>query len=49
MNHFASKDRKHPQSDQIYSMLEELLMEMKQAGYRPQSTSHLGGLLEPDE
>ncbi|KGN55492.2 pentatricopeptide repeat-containing protein At3g22150, chloroplastic [Cucumis sativus] len=49
MNHFASKDRKHPQSDQIYSMLEELLMEMKHAGYRPLSTSYLGGFLEPDE
>ncbi|KAA0066878.1 pentatricopeptide repeat-containing protein [Cucumis melo var. makuwa] len=49
MNHFASKDRRHPQSDQIYGMLEELLMEMKHAGYRPQSTSYLGGFLEPDE
>lgn len=49
MNHFASKDGKHPQSERIYSMLEELLMEMKHAGYRPQSSSYLGGLLEPDE
>ncbi|XP_023535687.1 pentatricopeptide repeat-containing protein At3g22150, chloroplastic [Cucurbita pepo subsp. pepo] len=49
MNHFASKDRKHPQSDQIYNMLEELLMEMKHAGYKPQFTSYAGGLLETDE
>lgn len=45
MNHFVSKDRKHPQSDRIYGMLEELLMEMKHALVIDQTPLPL----EPDE
>ncbi|KAL8147549.1 pentatricopeptide repeat-containing protein At3g22150, chloroplastic [Apium graveolens] len=34
VNYFASRDQKHPQSNNIYSSLEELGTNMKDAGYR---------------
>ncbi|KAL1815136.1 hypothetical protein ACET3Z_017710 [Daucus carota] len=35
INYFVSRDQKHPQSDSIYTSLEELGINMKDAGYRP--------------
>lgn len=35
INYFVSRDQKHPQSDNIYTSLEELGINMKDAGYRP--------------
>lgn len=35
INYFGSRDQKHPQSDNIYASLEELGINMKDAGYRP--------------
>lgn len=35
VNCFASRDQKHPKSDNIYKMMEELCTNMEDAGYRP--------------
>ncbi|XAR64797.1 hypothetical protein NMG60_11008635 [Bertholletia excelsa] len=37
VNCFVSRDQKHPQCDEIYEMLEELAVKMKDAGYKPGS------------
>ncbi|WJX65131.1 hypothetical protein P8452_49826 [Trifolium repens] len=35
VNCFVSRDEKHPQSDEIYNMLDKLTLDMKDAGYKP--------------
>ncbi|XP_058742740.1 pentatricopeptide repeat-containing protein At3g22150, chloroplastic [Vicia villosa] len=35
VNCFVSRDEKHPQSDEIYYMLNKLTLDMKDAGYKP--------------
>ncbi|KAM5580176.1 pentatricopeptide repeat-containing protein [Rosa sericea] len=47
LNCFISRDQKHPQCSEIYGMLAELTMMMKEAGYRPSLNSHLDAILEP--
>lgn len=46
MNSFVSRDRKHPQCDEIYNILKSLAMEMKDAGYRPCIASDPDGISE---
>ncbi|KAJ0088141.1 hypothetical protein Patl1_33134 [Pistacia atlantica] len=49
VNCFASKDQEHPQSDEIYEMLEGLAMEMKNAGYRANRSSNLDAISQFNE
>ncbi|KAL6180449.1 hypothetical protein ACLB2K_047112 [Fragaria x ananassa] len=49
LNCFISRDQKHPQCGEIYGMLVELTMMMKEAGYRPSLDSHLDEILGPHE
>lgn len=49
VNCFASRDQKHPQSDDIYKMLEELGINMNDAGYRPCLESKIGLVYESEE
>ncbi|KAL6179078.1 hypothetical protein ACLB2K_050594 [Fragaria x ananassa] len=49
LNCFISRDQKHPQCSEIYGMLVELTMMMKEAGYRPSLDSHLDEILGPHE
>lgn len=45
---FVARDRKHPQSDEIYNILKILGVEMKVAGYRPCLASNMDGISEND-
>ncbi|XP_018501756.2 pentatricopeptide repeat-containing protein At3g22150, chloroplastic [Pyrus x bretschneideri] len=47
LNCFASRDQNHPQGDEIYDILEELTVKMKDTGYRPSLNSSLDAILEP--
>ncbi|KAJ0087599.1 hypothetical protein Patl1_33198 [Pistacia atlantica] len=49
VNRFASKDQEHPQSDEIYEMLEGLAMDMKNAGYRASQSSNLDAISQFNE
>ncbi|XP_059662942.1 pentatricopeptide repeat-containing protein At3g22150, chloroplastic [Cornus florida] len=49
VNSFASRDRKHPQCDDIYDMLGDLTINIKDAGYRPRLDSHIGWISESEE
>ena len=49
VNSFVSRDRKHPQCDEIYNVLKNLAMEMKEAGYRPFIASNVDGISEFDD
>jgi pentatricopeptide repeat protein len=41
---FHVRDRSHPQSEEIYAMLESLMRKMKLAGYMPTPSSMLGDM-----
>ncbi|KAM1429784.1 hypothetical protein ACFX2I_045937 [Malus domestica] len=47
LNCFTSRDQNHPQGDEIYDILEELTVKMKDTGYRPSLNSSLDAILEP--
>ncbi|KAL6988143.1 Pentatricopeptide repeat-containing protein, chloroplastic [Sarracenia purpurea var. burkii] len=49
VNCFVSRDQKHPQCDEIYGALEELAVEMKDAGYTPCLDSEIGWICESEE
>lgn len=49
VNYFVSRDNEHLCCDQIYDMLEKLIVEMKDAGYRPCISTHIAGTSESDE
>ncbi|KAJ7960199.1 Pentatricopeptide repeat [Quillaja saponaria] len=49
VNCFVSRDRKHPQCDEINNMLETLAMEMKDSCNNHLPLSNLNGVLEFDE
>ncbi|XP_057467044.1 pentatricopeptide repeat-containing protein At3g22150, chloroplastic [Actinidia eriantha] len=49
VNFFASRDQKHPQSDDIYETLAELAVKMKADGYRPCLDSETGWISESEE
>lgn len=49
VNSFVSRDRKHPQCDEIYNVLKNLALEMKEAGYRPFIASNVDGISEFDD
>jgi len=49
VNCFVSRDEKHPQSSEIYYMLDMLTRDMKYAGYKPQYSSNLNTILDSDE
>ncbi|KAL5101016.1 hypothetical protein RYX36_005343 [Vicia faba] len=48
-NCFVSRDEKHPQSDEIYYMLDKLTLDMKDAGYRPLYSLNLNMILDSNE
>ncbi|KAJ1383859.1 Tetratricopeptide-like helical domain superfamily [Sesbania bispinosa] len=48
VNCFVSRDKKHPQSGEIYYILDKLTMDMKDAGYKPHYSSNLNTILESD-
>lgn len=45
---FISRDQKHPENEQIYTMLEELALELKKSGYKPVDPCLVDGLSELD-
>ncbi|KAM1888652.1 hypothetical protein ACFX13_046745 [Malus domestica] len=47
LNCFVSRNQNHPQGDEIYDILEELTVKMKDTGYRPSLNSSLDAILEP--
>ncbi|CAK8539047.1 unnamed protein product [Lathyrus sativus] len=49
VNCFVSRDEKHPQSDEIYYMLDKLTMDMKDAGYKPLYSLNLNMILDSNE
>lgn len=49
VNCFVSRDEKHPQSSEIYYMLDMLTLDMKYAGYKPQYSSNLNTILDSGE
>ncbi|KAK7271397.1 hypothetical protein RJT34_27261 [Clitoria ternatea] len=49
VNYFVSRDVKHPQGSEIYSILDKLTMDMKDAGYKPGYKSSLSMILESKE
>ncbi|XP_027331650.1 pentatricopeptide repeat-containing protein At3g22150, chloroplastic [Abrus precatorius] len=46
VNCFVSRDEKHPQSSEIYYILDKLTMDMKDAGYKPRYGSNINMILE---
>ena len=49
VNFFVSRDEKHPQSGEIYYILDKLTMDMKDAGYKPCNNSNLNRILESSD
>lgn len=49
VNRFVSRDEKHPQSGEIYYILDKLTMDMKAAGYKPRYNSNLNRVLESSD
>ncbi|XP_061344132.1 pentatricopeptide repeat-containing protein At3g22150, chloroplastic [Gastrolobium bilobum] len=49
VNCFVSRDEKHPQSGEIYYILDKLTMDMKDVGYKPRYGSNLNMILESNE
>lgn len=49
VNCFVSRDRKHRQCDEIYEMLEELAIKMRDDGYKPSHESQGGWNSESEE
>uniref|UniRef100_I1M652 Pentatricopeptide repeat-containing protein n=1 Tax=Glycine max TaxID=3847 RepID=I1M652_SOYBN len=49
VNFFVSRDEKHPQSGEIYYILDKLTMGMKDAGYKPRNNSNLNRILESSD
>ena len=49
VNCFVSRDEKHPQSAEIYNILDKLTMDMKDAGYKPCYSSNVNTILESNE
>ncbi|KAK7320243.1 hypothetical protein VNO77_29551 [Canavalia gladiata] len=45
VNCFVSRDEKHPQSGEIYYILDKLTMDMKDAGYKPHRSSNVNMIL----
>ncbi|XP_020234302.1 pentatricopeptide repeat-containing protein At3g22150, chloroplastic-like, partial [Cajanus cajan] len=48
-NCFVSRDEKHPQSGEIYYILDKLTMDMKDAGYKPRNNSNLNMIFESSD
>ncbi|XP_058103243.1 pentatricopeptide repeat-containing protein At3g22150, chloroplastic-like [Magnolia sinica] len=49
VHYFMSRDQMHPQRDEIYTMLEELVVEMKAAGYGLSVCSNMDEAFENEE
>lgn len=49
VNYFVSRDEKHPQSGEIYDILDKLTMDIKDAGYKTRYNSSLNEIVETVE